>query len=104
RCHRAYLHHDKSGSMAASAPENLSGALGEESARDEPSAHAGGTGCGESRSKLRHGVGLLDGVRVSNMRLTTAKKKPVDHPHTRTRVSASPAPNSRHSAGSTRSP
>jgi hypothetical protein len=38
------------------------------------------------------------------IRLRTAKKKPVDHPHIRMPVSASTPPSSRHSRGSTRSP
>ena len=39
-----------------------------------------------------------------NMRVTTAKKNAVDHPHIRMPVSASIAPTSRHSCGSTMSP
>jgi len=39
-----------------------------------------------------------------NMRLTIAKKKPVDHPHIRIPVNASTPPANRNSVGRTRSP
>src|SRR5262245_26821765 len=62
-------------------------------------------------SRLVHGagglleaVGLVVGSGRSIMRLTTAKKNPVDQPHIRMPVRASTAPSSRESAGKTRSP
>jgi hypothetical protein len=51
-----------------------------------------------------HGAGIAARAFASSTRLTTAKKNPVDHPHIRMPVSASIAPTSRHSTGSSRSP
>jgi hypothetical protein len=48
--------------------------------------------------------GCVRAARVSYMRLTTAKKNPVDHPHIRIPVRASTPPTIRHSSGNTTSP
>src|SRR5688572_30338865 len=57
-----------------------------------------------SSRRYRLRLSTAQGVAAVNIRLATAKKNPVDHPHIRMPVNASTAPTNCHSFGSTRSP
>ena len=69
-------------------------------------ARTSSAGAGPCRQPLsgpqRRGASSAE--RESNMRVTVAKKNPVDHPHMRIPVNASTPLSSRHSRGSTMSP